>query len=156
MPIIWIDSVTDRKQEDVDRVNELNAIGWDHMTSEQKEEWSNGLKGALNRSDLLRIENNIQILSDVLGLNLMTFANNVPGNPTIGYFSILLENVEKIRGAYGKKSTTPETPEAPINTFEKLNAIEQILKDVYDLLTNNFHYYAGEGLYAGQDTALLL
>ena len=66
----WKNAVTDRTQSDVERVLELLKKGWHSFTEEEKETWQKGLKGALNRSDLERIQNNVQLLSDVLELDL--------------------------------------------------------------------------------------
>lgn len=51
---------------------------------------------------------------------------------------------------------TPQTPSMPVNTYQKMNDIEKILDDVYGILLNNFNYYCGSEIYAGDDTGLLL
>lgn len=51
---------------------------------------------------------------------------------------------------------TPKTPSMPVNTYQKMNDIEKILDDVYGILLNNFNYYCGSEIYAGDDTGLLL
>lgn len=153
--LLWIDAVYDRTQEDVERVAELSAKGFSNMTEAEQVEWLNGMKGALNASDIRRIENNVQLLSDVLELNLSTYyGKTVTLNGA--YFKQLLVNVEAIRNAYMIHDDTPKTPTAPVNTYQKLNDIEKILHDVYTILNSNFFYYAGEGLRAGDSTALLL
>lgn len=153
--LLWIDAVYDRTQADVKRVSELSAKGFQNMTEAEQVEWLNGMKGALNYADIKRIENNVQLLSDVLELDLRTcYGKTVTLNEA--YFKQLLANVEAIRKAYMIHSDTPKTPSAPVNTYQKLNDIEKILYDVYTILNSNFFYYAGEGLYTGQDTALLL
>ena len=68
--LLWIEAVTDRSQNDVYRVLELLEKGWKNFADSEKREWSAGMKGSLNISDLTRIQNNIQLLSDVLELNL--------------------------------------------------------------------------------------
>ena len=152
--ILWKDAVTDRRQSDVEYVMELLEKGWENFTDDEKAAWNNGLKGAQNRSDYERIQNNIQLLSDVLELELIV--NEVPENPTPTFFKNVLDNTETIRGAYCIHDTTPSTPKAPINTYQKVNDIEQILFDVYEILLNNFHYYCGNEIYAGDSTGLLL
>lgn len=112
------------------------------------------MKGSLNTSDLIRIQNNIQLLSDVLELNLTV--SDVPEIPTVTLFDEVRENTGKIRGAYCIHSTTPTVPEEPVNTLEKWNDIEKILSDVYEILLNNFHYYCGTEIYAGESSGLLL
>lgn len=152
--ILWIPAVTDRTQNDIDRIYALLEKGWQNFTDDEKTEWSCGMKGALNTSDLERIQNNIQLLSDVLELDLSV--ESVPELPTDTFFDNIIENTESIRSAYCIHSTTPGTPSAPLNTFEKWNDIERILTDVYEILLNNFYYYCGSEIYAGDDTGLLL
>lgn len=51
------------------------------------------MKGTLNTSDLIRIQNNIQLLSDVLELNLTV--SDVPEIPTVTLFGEIRENTGK-------------------------------------------------------------
>lgn len=152
--LLWQTAVTDRSQSDVERVQELLEKGWQNFSDEEKTEWSDGMKGALNASDLVRVQNNIQLLSDVLELDLNVLA--VPELPDEIFYALIISNTERIRGAYCIHTTTPETPDAPLNTYSKWNDIERILTDVYEILLNNFHYYCGGEIYAGDDTGLLL
>lgn len=152
--ILWMDAITDRSLRDVNRVKELLEKGYENFSDEEKEEWSGNMKGSLNYSDLERIQNNIQLLSDVLELDLQVdFVQELPNEV---FFDQLISNVEAIRNAYCTYETTPKTPEVPLNTFSKWNDIEQILLDVYKILLSNFHYYSGRELYAGDTTGLLL
>lgn len=152
--ILWMETVTDRTQSDVNRVLELLEKGWKNFTEDEKVEWNAGMKGTLNYSDLERIQNNTQLLSDVLELNLTV--EEIPGLPTDSFFDSIIRNTEVIRGAYCIHAATPVTPAAPLNTFSKWNAIEAILLDVYEILLNNFHYYCGTDVYAGDNIGLLL
>lgn len=152
--LLWKNAVTDRTQSDVERVLELLKKGWQSFTHEEKETWQKGFKGALNRSDLERIQNNVQLLSDVLELDLVV--EEIPEIPKTNFYSALLTNVEAIRGAYCIHTDTPPTPAAPLNTFQKWNDIEKILLDVYEILMNNFSYYCGSEIYAGDTSGLLL
>lgn len=152
--ILWRDAVTDRSQSDVERVRELLQKGWKNFAAIEKEEWEGDLKGALNTSDLERIQNNVQLLSDVLELGLSVAA--VPELPGESFYDQLLVNVEAIRNGYCVHADTPKTPAAPLDTYQKWNDIEHILLDVYKILLNNFHYYCGGEIYAGNETGLLL
>lgn len=152
--LLWQQAVTDRIQSDVDRVVELLEKGWQNLSDGEKAEWSNGLKGALNTSDLRRIQNNIQLLSDVLEIDLDV--PMVPELPNENFYDLVIKNTASIRSVYCVHTTTPETPEAPLNTYSKWNDIERILADVYEILLNNFYYYCGSEIYAGDDTGLLL
>lgn len=81
------------------------------------------MKGALNRSDMQRIQNNTKLLSDVLELNL-TVAD-VPEHPNETFLTAVLHNTEIIRNAYMIHADTPETPQMPANTYQKMNDIEK-------------------------------
>lgn len=156
-PYSWIIPVTDRTQADVDHAKELTAIGWRGMTAEQKEEYLSGLKGCMNRADLKRIENDIQILLDAMEISSTSYAGDLPELPTENYFEQMRDNVMSIRNSrYGIHSNTPPVPELPYNTFEKINDIEKILADLYEIVSAQFYYYAGGEIYAGDGTGLLL
>ena len=154
--ILWNDAVYDRTENDIEYAKKLAQKGYSKMTESERSEWIAGLKGTFNQSDIERIENNVQLLSDVLELNLTTnYGKNIK-YPDEGYFKLLLLNIERIRAAYCIHDDTPETPTAPVNNFNKVNAVEKILNDVYTILISNFHYYAGESYYAGENFGLLL
>lgn len=152
--LMWQQSVTDRTQSDIKRVIALLEKGWNNFSYDEKEEWNEGLKGALNTSDLKRIQNNIQLLSDVLEIDLTVSAVPEPFNES--FFKEIIENTEIIRNSYCTHTTTPVTPQVPLNVFQKWNDIEKILEDVYEILLNNFHYYCGSEIYSGDETGLLL
>lgn len=59
-------NITDRTQSDVDRVNELASKGYDSMSSTEKAEWDEGMKGSYNASDLNRVETAVAYLSELL------------------------------------------------------------------------------------------
>lgn len=154
-PYEWIEPVTDRTAEDVEYAKKLLATDWQHMTKGQQKEYLSGLKGCLNRADLERIETDIQILIDVLELKQGSSIGNIPEFPTTKYFQKLQENAASIRGGYYIHNDTPAVPELPYNTWDKYNDIEKILADVYEVVSAQFNYYAGE-IYAGDETGLLL
>lgn len=154
-PYRWIPPVTDRTQGDVEYAQNLIAAGWENLTAVQRLEYLAGLKGCLNVSDLSRIENNIQILTDVLELGNTSHVEDVPDFPTDAYFSDMRSNVSAIREAYCIHAGTPTVPELPYNTWQKFNAIEQILADVYEVLSAQFTYYTGE-IYSGEGIGLIL
>ena len=152
--------VYDRTQADVDYVSELIHIGWNNWTDEQKAEWMEGLKGCLNTSDLERIENAISEIADLLGLEIVTRDGNLPEFPDSEYFQQLLNNVSAIRqeGSGYLHPDTPEVPSQPVNTYQKVNDIEKILFDVYDIFTANVNsrYYCGSEIYAGDSIGALI
>lgn len=155
-PYAWIPAVTDRTQEDVEHAAALLSIAWEDMTAEQQEKYLAGLKGCMNRKDFERIENNVQILLDVFELNLGSYVDAVPEFLTEAYFENLQKNVAAIREAYLIHADTPKVPELPYNTWQKYNDVEKILTDVYEILMSQFYYFAGEEIYTGDETGLLL
>lgn len=152
--ILWMNQVTDRSQNDVERAIELLSKNWDEFTSDEKTEYLQGLKGCLNETDLKRIQNNISLLSDVLELGLAV--SSVPEIPMSDFYNEIISNVGTIRNSYMVHGSTPQTPTAPLTAYQKWNDIEQILYDVYEILLNNFNYYCGNEIYAGDETGLLL
>ena len=48
----WIEPIFDRIKGDVLKVQTYDTIGFKYLSDEQKSEWMNGLKGALNFKDL--------------------------------------------------------------------------------------------------------
>lgn len=154
-PYEWIGPVTDRSQEDVEYVNTLHSLGWQNMTQEQRQEYLSGLRGAMNKRDFERIENNVQILLDVLETASESFVGSVPDHLTESYFQKLRDNVAAIRGSGYLHTDTPPVPELPWNTWQKYNDVEKILEDVHEVLSAQFCYFAGE-LYTGDTTGLLL
>lgn len=153
--ILWKEPITDRSQEDVERVIYLHdVVIKGKATDEEIEEYTTDLKGALNKSDLERITNNIRLIDEVLQTNLTIL--DVPEIPTVSFFLNLLQNVQFIRDSYTTYTTTPQTPKQPINSYQKWNDIEKILQDVYKILNSNFFHYCGGGLYSGGEIGLLL
>lgn len=148
--------VYDRTQSDVDEVSRMEKVGWEGMTDDERTAWKKGMKGALNLSDIKRIENDCYVLAQLLNVSIVTHRENLPRFPTASYFKSLLDNVSTLRALGYRYQTTPEVPEQPINTYQKVNDIERILSDIYDVYNSNFVHYAGDGLYAGQDIGLLL
>lgn len=154
--ILWEEPITDRTQSDIDVVNYLKGLSWNEMTAEQKQMWTKGLKGALNEKDLNRIENNIHLLCQVFEIELITYDGNIPYIPTLSYWQNLLNNVEVIRGMHSVHTDTPVVPELPINDFSKVNDIEKILLDIYNILLTNFFYESIDDFHMGEECGLIL
>lgn len=151
--------IYDRTQADVDRVTELNRKYVDgSITDKEKVEWTGDMKGAFNVSDLVRIEDNMKTLSDFFRV---TISESPFPEKTTQYipqinrdYKRILDNLKKLRDAWFSLSDTPETPEQPLNTYQKWNDIEKILYDLnytYEGYINGQNYcgteiYAGEGI----------
>jgi hypothetical protein len=151
----WTTPIIDRTQSDVDYAKYLSSIRYDNMTVSQKNEWNSGLKGCATYSARNRVENNIQIISDVMELGLTTYADIFVYVLDQAYFENILSNLTDIL-AYGLKYTdTPTVPSYPINHFSQWNDIEKILLDVYSLLSDNFYNYAGNEIFTGEEIGVL-
>lgn len=148
--------IFDRTQSDVDRVKELQDKGWSNFTDDEKQEWLSGMKGALNTTDLKRIENDIAIIGKLIGIELVTYQDNLPEIPNAAYFTNLLYNMEQLRACGYLHADTPMVPAQPINTYQKLNDIERILFDIYSIYNTNFFYYCGNEIYCNDEIGFLL
>ena len=73
----FIQPITDRSILDIQKLQEYDEIGYKNLTTEQKDEWLSGMKGALNSSDLNRIESNQQYIFTLLSNQyILTFKTN--------------------------------------------------------------------------------
>lgn len=145
----FIEPITDRTKDDVDYVLRLKDKGYVNLTDSERTEWNEGLKGALNASDLIRIENNIQYISDLFGLGLTTYDGKIPILPKQSYFEKMLFNVDSIRKSLTIYTKTPITP-SEVSTYMDVNNIEQILADVMEIYNNRWTQYTGEGFRTGE------
>ena len=143
--------IMDRTQEDVDRVKYLREVLLSKTnTPEELEEYKGSLKGALNYSDLERIEYNLQLLDSILDLNLVSMDRDVI--PRVPYFVNLLINVKKVWDTKYRRYTTPDVPEMPLSWYWQWNDIETILWDCFKVYTINnstdAKVFCGESMYA--------
>lgn len=154
-----IKCILDRTQEDVDRIKELRAkFLAPEITEEEYTEYLKQMKGALNYSDLERIEYNLDLVANMFsaevdGFDVVLEDMSRDYIPRIPYFQVLLRNVKKLRDTLYILSTTPQVPALPLSWYYNWNDIEQIIYDVY-WMKRRFErsfYYCGEELYAGGD-----
>ena len=156
----WFVFVYDREEKDVLRVKELNGKILDRtITSEEKEEWMAGIKGALNVLDLQRIEWNTRLIGEfeLLKLSMSVKSWNYGDIPKVNDFVRILDNVQKIRDAWALMTDTPQVPEHQLNTYQKWNDIEKIMHDTtytYARGVRSF-YYSGSDIYAGEGTGII-
>lgn len=59
--------ITDRTQSDITRWRTLHDKGWANMTADEKAEWTAGMKGAYNATDLNRVNDALIYLRDLFG-----------------------------------------------------------------------------------------
>lgn len=173
----WIEPVTDRTQSDVDRLQYLLAIPYSDLTAEQKTELAQDSKGALNKSDLNRILNDIALLYESFGFTRLKhlspstqlvpsvglvpglvefmpddtrFYRVIPEIPRVSFYQQLLDAIILLRNTLYIYQSTPLVPQQALNTFQKWNDIEQILYDIHDLVMIVDYDRSGNELYAGQ------
>lgn len=134
----WQTPIFDRTEQDVLKVVTYDNIGYKYLTDEQKAEWDNGLKGALNYTDVNRIEGNIAYLFDIFGVSNITVKTDWTHTDivTLSDFQRILDNIDRLRSLFKVFETTPVTPIVPINTYQKVNDIETILHDMYYIYEN--------------------
>lgn len=153
----WIEPITDRTQADVDRAKYLISKRYVDLTPQEKAEWDAGLKGCFNRSDIERIVNNIGLLAEVLEITVPIWTN-IPYTPltqSIDYY--IRFPIQRIREAYSVYDTTPEVPGYSDHwDYQKINDLEQILKDVYSTVESNFYYNSTDEITMGDSVGLIL
>ena len=151
----WIEPIFDRSQADVDRLLELISKGsYSALNEAEKAEYDADSKGAINLSDLRRIKNDAELLAEVYELDLTW--TDIPTLPTASWFKALADNIQAIKDASYHHKSLPDVPARPLNTFGKWNDIEYILWDIYEILMNNFKYFCGTEISAGDSFGALL
>ena len=153
--------ITDRTAADVAAFVRLRDKGWDRMTVEEREQWTNGMKGAYNTTDLNRVCAALNYVRDVLAelgyLRSNEFSLRTDWTTgeiiTADFFNAYLGAVERIRGALVQYDTTPQTP---VNVgslnYKEANDIEKIIIDMHNvsqLLVQTKNIYSGD-LYCGE------
>lgn len=137
--------ITDRTQADVDAVKALTeAIKAGTATEEQVQSYLNEVqKGAYTYRDLNRVEAAVSYIANRLKafgytLNLQTVESWTAGDkPNKEDFDRYFWNIAQLRSVITVWGTTPEAPTS-IAGFDvnKANALEQILKDVDQILNH--------------------
>ena len=153
--------ITDRSQQDVDRVKNLTSLwredGWSG-TDEELEEYRGELKGRYTASDLNRVGTAMAYLRDRfndngydLDISPKTDWREVDA-PTESGMTLYLSCLGTLRGALSMPYGTPETPATMKGlTYTTANNIEKILETVDQMLTLaiNAVWYSGE-IYSGE------
>lgn len=144
--------ITDRTQEDVDRIKEVTKrlLQRDYESynewSELLSEYLENSKGALNYSDLHRIASN---MNEIAGLIHPTgyvqmyvysddyFDRDGQSIPRASFFKTMYNDLLAIRGSRYYMADTPTVPQRPFNAYNKINDIEKILEDAYLVYRTN-------------------
>lgn len=142
----FITPIFDRTEEDILKLKYYLNKGFKNLTDEEKQIWLNTeFKGALNVSDLNRIENNMSILAKVVEIQIETKTWVNTDIPNINTdFPRLKSNLELLKANVPLYENTPVTPELPWNTYQKINDVERIINDMYKVLTSQIKYYCGD------------
>ena len=131
----WVTPVTDRTEEDI-------------LARTPKVQWL--------AENLNRLEGNCVVLAELLGVRVTTRAWERTDFPTVTQLSRIRGNIDALRQAYRTYATTPQTPDDPLNTWQKWNDAERILADLYDLYNKTLAAILrlGEG-YAGDEIGVI-
>lgn len=156
--------ITDRTYEDVQLWQTLKALGWAGMSPTQQAQWSAGLKGAYNATDLNRVQAAVEYLAGVFEsygytVNLQpTPTWSIGEIPTEEQMGAYLSNVAALRAVINMPVATPAVPaDMALLTYVEANNIEKILVYINELLealgaafmrSGMSWAYAGVGIYA--------
>ncbi len=152
--MVYREPIFDRTQSDIIKLQDFLSRGYKNLTSDEKNEWLNtNFKGALNISDLNRIEQNMSVLADMLGFEVQIKVWQETDILTNSDFTRIRNNLTSIRNKAEEMGllydSTPEVPDLPWNLYQKINDIERIIYDIYSLYTAKY-YYCGQELYCGE------
>ena len=149
---------TDRTISDVLRWQELKEKGLAGMTDAERAEWSAGMKGAYNASDMNRVGAAIKYIADrfaAFGYAVSVYPRtdwSMQEIPSAQQIQAYLENVRILRELVCVFRTTPNVPpDMDRLDYNEANHIEQILSDL-NIILNNIAadwYYSGE-VYSGE------
>lgn len=140
-----ISFVYDRTPEDVETarylLEKISTEGYSSLTDIEKEIFASDLKGCRNASDLNRISNAVNIISEIMhDGGMIDFEFNLKDDwtetdiPSKLDIETILGDISALRGfVEGYSHNIPMVPNNPINTIEKMNDIERILYEVYNI-----------------------
>lgn len=132
----WQAPIFDRTQADIEYAKHQLALGINDIE----------YKGCFNPSDILRIENNTQYLSDMLNelyyKNAITTKNNWTKESTITLYHVLriINNIDVLWRAYYRPTSSYDLPETLLR-FEQVNMIEEniyLLRRMIDRMIASF------------------
>lgn len=135
--------ITNRTQEDVERVRKLAAKGFAAMTAAERAEWLAGMKGAYNAADLNRVGTALNYLAGRLGPicgKVITWTAKtdwaVTDIATASQAETYRQQIQDIRDALAYPAGTPDVPQLARLTYIGANDIERILALCEDLIVN--------------------
>lgn len=150
--------VTDREAADVDRFAALAAKRWQDMTEGERAEFAAG-RGIYSAVDMNRVGEAINYLVARLNANggrIRLIEGKTDYSAGVNITSAMaeeyLKTIEAARGMFFVYESTPEAPDSLENfSYVSANGIEQMLKDVDELITKSQMALAYSGdIYAGE------
>lgn len=139
----WTQPITNRTILDIDKLQEYDEIGYKNLTNDQQAEWLLGMKGALNASDLNRIESNQQFILNLLSAQYsLTFRTNwlMTNFVEDSDENRILSNLKTLMQPFDLDAQMV-APDKPLNYFEKINQIENIILQMYDKYYSKIKHY---------------
>lgn len=154
----FITPIFDRTYEDIQILKDLLNKGYSNFTDEEKMMWATNLKGALNSSDLNRIERNISLLLAEVGIIVTPRIWTEKDIPMQSDFEKIRTNLLKLCEATNNKFIM-NVPLLPYNTYQKINEIEKLIFDIFQILENKRYYYycksqGGSEIYCGENIGI--
>ena len=145
----WIEPVYDRSEEDVRLARAYNRGSPESEAAEYK--------GTLNASDLNRIENNCEYLSDLLHscgyTSHVTVKTdwNMTDFPTLAEFTRIRDNITELMRAYAQAEDMPDMRTDSRTDYVEINNMEFDLYRINEMIANMkaIYIYSGE-LYGGE------
>lgn len=145
----WIEPVFDRTEEDVEYAKAYNKSPSESAASEYK--------GALNASDLNRIEGNCAYLSALLHSCGYTSHVTVKTDwtmtdfPTLAEFTRIRDNITELMRAYAQAEDMPDMRTDSRTDYVEINNMEFDLYRINEMIANMkaIYIYSGE-LYEGE------
>lgn len=144
----WINPIYDRTDADINYLislaNAIQSVGWANATQSQKDEWNNGLKGALNYFDLNRIQTNITYLKEYIETTQGVVVDIDESNPTwtldmtpfLSNMNIIRDNILAIIEKSYDYVDRPSIEYTDNPNYEDINSLEKNLYYLYSILEN--------------------
>lgn len=152
------DPIYDRTEEDINNLRILLQLGYKNFNEEQKTLWASDIKGALNASDLNRIEKNIYILCQVLSIEIERKIWLESDIPQISDFKRLSNGLMSIVSKLEGANLTINVPDLPWNTYVKINDVEKLTLEIFNILKSQFYYFCTNAnnieIYCGEEIGI--
>lgn len=138
----WITPINNRTQEDVDKVKMYDELGYENLDTSQQQEWISGMIGALNATDMNRIENNISYINELLSVRGETSKTDWTMLDIFGEQDAkrIIVQIKSLITRFDLLNA-PEVPDSPLNVYTKINDIETLLLMMYEKWYRNVQGY---------------